>query len=191
TDRRRFQGLPRRRTRHPDRRHLRQRAALPATPGDRRRPAARRPRHPRRRLRRCRMTLPAGTPTQQFIGGQRRDGSKGSFEVLNPSTGEALCSVPRAGADDVSAAIDAAAGALPGWSATAPRERAEVLRKTFELMIEHKEQLAYLMALEMGKSLTDARGEATYAAEFFRWFSEEAVRVGGELRMAPSGANRM
>jgi succinate-semialdehyde dehydrogenase/glutarate-semialdehyde dehydrogenase len=91
----------------------------------------------------------------------------------------------------VANAIDAAADALPKWAATPPRERAEVLRKAFELMIEHKEDLAYLMALEMGKSLTDARGEAVYAAEFFRWFAEEAVRVGGELRMAPSGANRI
>ena len=78
------------------------------------------------------MTLPAGTPTQQFIGGEWRDGSKGSFEVLNPSTGEPICAVPRAGADDVAAAIEAAAGAQSDWAATAPRERAEVLRKTFE-----------------------------------------------------------
>jgi succinate-semialdehyde dehydrogenase/glutarate-semialdehyde dehydrogenase len=137
------------------------------------------------------MTLPAGTPTQQFIGGEWRDGSKGGFEVLNPSTGAAICEVPRAGADDVAAAISAAAQVQPEWATTAPRERAEVLRNAFELMIERKEQLAYLMALEMGKSLTDARGEVVYAAEFFRWFSEEAVRVGGEVRMAPSGANRI
>jgi succinate-semialdehyde dehydrogenase/glutarate-semialdehyde dehydrogenase len=137
------------------------------------------------------MSLPADTPTQQFIGGKWSDGSKGSFDVLNPSMGDAICAVPRAGADDVAAAIDAAAGAQPGWAATPPRERAEVLRKAFELMIAAKEELAYLMALEMGKSLTDARGEVVYAAEFFRWFGEEAVRVGGELRMAPSGANRI
>ena len=137
------------------------------------------------------MTLPAGTPTQQFIGGEWRDGSKGSFEVLNPSTGEAICSVPRAGADDVAAAISAAAQAQQGWAAAPPRERGEVLRKTFELMSARKEDLAYLMSLEMGKSLTDGRAEATYAAEFFRWFSEEAARVGGELRTAPSGANRI
>src|SRR3954470_12083591 len=137
------------------------------------------------------MTLPAGVPTQQFIGGSWRGGSAGSFEVLDPSSGELICEVPRAGADDVAAAVSAAAEALPGWSATAPRERAEVLRRAFELMIERKEQIAYLMSLEMGKSLTDARGEVVYAAEFFRWFSEECVRVGGELRTAPSGANRI
>jgi succinate-semialdehyde dehydrogenase/glutarate-semialdehyde dehydrogenase len=137
------------------------------------------------------MTLPAGTPTEQFIGGAWRGGSKGSFEVLDPSTGAPLCSVPRAGADDLADAIGAAAAAQPGWAATAPRERAEVLRRTFELMISRKEELARLMALEMGKSLADARGEVVYAAEFFRWFAEEAVRIGGELRTAPSGANRI
>ncbi|HVU91746.1 MAG TPA: NAD-dependent succinate-semialdehyde dehydrogenase [Jatrophihabitans sp.] len=137
------------------------------------------------------MTLPAGVPTQQFLGGKWVDGSAGSFEVLNPSTGAAICSVPRAGADDVTAAVSAAADALPAWAATAPRERAEVLRRAFELMVARKDDLAYLMSLEMGKSLTDARGEVAYAAEFFRWFAEEAVRIGGELRMAPSGANRI
>jgi len=137
------------------------------------------------------MSLPNGVPTQLFIGGKWRDGSGGSFEVLNPSTGDAICEVARAGEDDVAAAVGAAADALPDWSATAPRERGEVLRRTFELMIERKEELAHLMSLEMGKSLTDARGEATYAAEFFRWFSEEAVRIGGELRLAPSGANHI
>jgi succinate-semialdehyde dehydrogenase/glutarate-semialdehyde dehydrogenase len=136
-------------------------------------------------------TLPAGTPTQMFVDGKWSDGSAGTFDVLNPSTGEPLCSVPRAGADDVQRAVEVAATALPDWAATAPRERGEVLRKTFELMTERKEDLAFLMSLEMGKSLTDSRGEATYAAEFFRWFAEEAVRIGGELRTAPSGANRI
>jgi succinate-semialdehyde dehydrogenase / glutarate-semialdehyde dehydrogenase len=133
----------------------------------------------------------ADAPTQLLIGGRWRDGSQGTFPVLNPSTGEVLADVARAGIDDLSAAIDAAHEALPAWSATAPRERGEALRKTFELMIEHREELARLMSLEMGKSLTDARGEVSYAAEFFRWFSEEAVRIDGSLRTAPSGANRI
>jgi succinate-semialdehyde dehydrogenase/glutarate-semialdehyde dehydrogenase len=137
------------------------------------------------------MTLPSGVPSQQFVGGQWRGGSQGTFDVLDPSTGKVICAVPRAGADDVAAAVSAAADALPAWAATAPRERGEVLRKTFELMIAAKEELAHLMSLEMGKSITDARGEVVYAAEFFRWFSEEAVRIGGELRLAPSGANRI
>ncbi|MBE7188790.1 NAD-dependent succinate-semialdehyde dehydrogenase [Jatrophihabitans endophyticus] len=137
------------------------------------------------------MTLPAGTPTQLYIGGTWRDGSQGTFDVTNPSTGEVIAAVARAGTDDVDAAIDAAAAAQPDWATRAPRERGEVLRKSFELMIERADELAFLMSLEMGKSLTDARGEVTYAAEFFRWYSEEAVRVGGEVRMSPSGANRI
>jgi succinate-semialdehyde dehydrogenase / glutarate-semialdehyde dehydrogenase len=137
------------------------------------------------------MTVPAGTPTDMFVDGKWTGGSGGSFAVLDPSTGREITSVPRAGVDDVAAAVAAAAAALPGWAATAPRERSEVLRRTFELMIERKEELAFLMSLEMGKSLTDARGEVVYAAEFFRWFAEEAVRIGGELRTAPSGANRI
>jgi succinate-semialdehyde dehydrogenase/glutarate-semialdehyde dehydrogenase len=87
--------------------------------------------------------------------------------------------------------VSAAADAHPAWAATPPRERAEVLRRAFELMIARTDDLAYLMSLEMGKSLADARGEVGYAAEFFRWFSEEAVRIGGEIRTAPSGANRI
>jgi succinate-semialdehyde dehydrogenase/glutarate-semialdehyde dehydrogenase len=126
-----------------------------------------------------------------FVNGKWTGGSAGSFAVLDPSTGAEIASVPRAGADDVTAAVSAAAAAQPDWAATAPRERSEVLRRTFELMLAHKEDLAFLMSLEMGKSLTDARGEVGYAAEFFRWFAEEAVRIGGELRTAPSGANRI
>jgi succinate-semialdehyde dehydrogenase/glutarate-semialdehyde dehydrogenase len=137
------------------------------------------------------MTLPAGSPTELFIDGKWTGGSGGTFAVLNPSTGQPICEVARAGTDDLDRALAAAAGAQPGWAATAPRERAEVLRKAFELMIEQREELAYLMSLEMGKSLTDSRGEVTYAAEFFRWFSEEAVRIDGQLRTAPSGANKI
>src|SRR5579859_5266669 len=137
------------------------------------------------------MTLPAGVPTQLFVNGAWSDGSAGSFPVLDPSTAEPICEVPRAGLDDLDRALAAAAAAQPGWAATAPRERGEVLRRTFEAMIARREDIAFLMSLEMGKSLTDARGEVAYAAEFFRWFAEEAVRVGGELRTAPSGANRI
>jgi len=137
------------------------------------------------------MTLPASVPTELFIDGKWASGSGGSFAVLNPSTGTEIASVPRAGLDDLDRAISAAHEAGPGWASTAPRERAEVLRRTFEAMIANKEELAFLMSLEMGKSLTDARGEVVYAAEFFRWFSEEAVRIDGALRTAPSGANRI
>jgi succinate-semialdehyde dehydrogenase/glutarate-semialdehyde dehydrogenase len=137
------------------------------------------------------MTLPAGVPTELFVDGKWVAGSDGTLPVLDPSTGEVITEVARAGADDVARAVEAAGGAQPGWAATAPRERGEVLRKAFELMISRREEIAHVMSLEMGKSLTDSRAEVTYAAEFFRWFSEEAVRIGGELRTAPSGANRI
>ena len=137
------------------------------------------------------MSLPAGIPTELFVEGKWIAGSDGTVPVLDPSTGEVIAEVARAGTGDVARAVEAAAAAQPGWAGTAPRERGEVLRKAFELMISRREEIAYVMSLEMGKSLTDSRAEVTYAAEFFRWFSEEAVRIGGELRTAPSGANRI
>jgi succinate-semialdehyde dehydrogenase/glutarate-semialdehyde dehydrogenase len=130
-------------------------------------------------------------PTQMLINGAWVGGSRGTFAVLDPSYGTPIVEVPRSGADDVRAAVNAAATAQRLWAQRAPRDRGEVLRRTFELMIERREDLAQLMTLEMGKSLNASRAEVTYAAEFFRWFSEEAVRVGGELRTAPSGANRI
>ncbi len=136
-------------------------------------------------------TLPAGTPTELFIDGKWGGGSQGSFPVLDPSTGDRIADVARAGDDDVALAVSAAGSALPEWARTAPRERGEVLRRAYELMVARRDEIAFVMSLEMGKTLTDARAEVSYAAEFFRWFSEEAVRVGGELRTAPSGANRI
>ncbi|MEH1128890.1 NAD-dependent succinate-semialdehyde dehydrogenase [Micromonospora sp. CPCC 206061] len=114
-----------------------------------------------------------------------------TFPVLNPSTGEVITDVPRAGLADLDRAVAAAQAALPGWDGAAPRERSEVLRRAFELMISRRDEIAHLISLEMGKALADARAEVTYAAEFFRWFAEEAVRVDGHLRTAPSGANRI
>jgi succinate-semialdehyde dehydrogenase/glutarate-semialdehyde dehydrogenase len=99
--------------------------------------------------------------------------------------------VADASPEDALEAVGAAAAALPRWSATPPRERAECLRRAFELMTERSEQLARLMVLENGKALRDARGEVRYAAEFFRWYAEEAVRIDGSLTIAPSGANRI
>lgn len=130
-------------------------------------------------------------PTGVLVNGRWDKGADGSFDVLDPSTGELITPVANAGTVDVDRAIDAAAAALPDWAAAAPRRRSDVLRRAFELMHEQLADLAYLMSLEMGKSLTDAKAEVVYAAEFFRWYSEEAVRVGGELRMAPAGANRI
>src|SRR5262249_59368713 len=108
-----------------------------------------------------------------------------------PATEEPLAEVADGTVSDALDAVSAAYDALPGWAATPPRQRAEVLRKAFELMTERAEQFARLMSAENGKSLRDARGEAAYAAEFFRWYAEEAVRVEGSLMRAPSGANRI
>jgi succinate-semialdehyde dehydrogenase/glutarate-semialdehyde dehydrogenase len=135
--------------------------------------------------------LPDGVPNQMLIGGKWLDSDAGTFDVLNPATGDVLTTVPSGGVDNMQAAVDAAAEALPGWRATPPRERSELLRATWQIMQDKRENIARLMTLEMGKTLADANAEVTYASEFFRWFAEEAVRIGGELRTAPSGANRI
>ncbi|MFC0113688.1 NAD-dependent succinate-semialdehyde dehydrogenase [Kibdelosporangium aridum] len=127
--------------------------------------------------------------TELFIDGKWVPGSEGSFPVLDPSSAETITSVARAGLDNLDAAITAAHAAWPAWAATPPRQRSEILRRAFEAMIARREEIAALITLEMGKSLSDATAEVTYAAEYFRWFAEEAVRIGGELRTAPGGAN--
>jgi succinate-semialdehyde dehydrogenase / glutarate-semialdehyde dehydrogenase len=131
-------------------------------------------------------------PTGLLIGGAWGGGRNGgTFPVLDPATEESLTEVADGTADDALDAVGAAHAALPAWAATAPRQRAEILRRAFELMTDRAEQFARLMSAENGKSLRDARGEATYAAEFFRWYAEEAVRMEGTLMRAPSGANRI
>ncbi len=111
--------------------------------------------------------------------------------VHDPSTGEVLTSVADASPSDGMAALDAAVSAQQSWAATAPRERGEILRRAFELMHERIDDLALLMTLEMGKPVAESRGEIVYAAEFFRWFAEEAVRVHGDYRVAPAGDKRI
>src|SRR4051795_7437175 len=113
------------------------------------------------------------------------------FDVVDPATGAPIESLVSAGPDDGLAAVAAADAAAGEWAARAPRERAEVLRRAFGLMIARTDEVAHLIVKEMGKPLPEARGEATYAAEFLRWFSEEAVRANGDYAVAPSGANRM
>ncbi|MGE4371977.1 MAG: NAD-dependent succinate-semialdehyde dehydrogenase [Xanthobacter sp.] len=131
-------------------------------------------------------------PTRLLIGGRWTDGREGaSIAVLDPSSGQTLAHVADATEADALSAVDAAAAAAPGWSATAPRERGEILRRCWQLMMRDADRLAELISLENGKALKDARGEVAYAAEFFRWFSEEAVRHSGDMRLAPSGANRI
>ncbi|MEO5808411.1 NAD-dependent succinate-semialdehyde dehydrogenase [Devosia sp.] len=124
-----------------------------------------------------------------FIGGKWSP--RGGIAVVDPSTERVLATVADATVADAIAAVDAAAAAAPRWRATAPRKRAEILQRCFALMTERHEELATLISLENGKSLTDARGEVSYAAEFFRWYAEETVRIGGEFRTAPSGNNRI
>jgi len=127
-----------------------------------------------------------------FIGGRTVPASdRGRFEVIDPASGEVLQTVADGTAEDAIAAVDAAAKAAPGWAATAPRERAEILRRAYQLMIEGADELARLIAQENGKALPDALGEVAYAAEFFRWYSEEAVRVLGTLGTAPSVTNKI
>ncbi|AUW57781.1 NAD-dependent succinate-semialdehyde dehydrogenase [Sphingobium sp. SCG-1] len=121
----------------------------------------------------------------------QQGGQTGRISVEDPSTGEHINDVADATVADAAAAVDAAAAAAEGWAATAPRERGEILRRCFELMIRDADQLARLISLENGKALKDARSEVLYAAEFFRWFAEEAVRISGDLAIAPGGANRI
>ena len=129
--------------------------------------------------------------TGLLIGGQWSAGRSGTLPVFDPATEDVLTEVADASPEDGLEAVAAAAQALPGWAATPPRQRAECLRRAYELMTARSEQLARLMVLENGKALPDARGEVLYAAEFFRWYAEEAVRIDGHLSIAPSGANRI
>ena len=127
-----------------------------------------------------------------YIGGAWRSATGGAtIPVLDPSTERVLAPVPDATLEDAAAAVEAAAKAASGWAASAPRKRSEILRRCFDLMTERSEELAELISLENGKALRDARGEVAYAAEFFRWNAEEAVRIKGDFAMAPSGANRI
>jgi succinate-semialdehyde dehydrogenase/glutarate-semialdehyde dehydrogenase len=131
-------------------------------------------------------------PTSLYIGGQWRKAAAGkTIDVLDPSTGKVITAIADASIEDAMEAVKAAYDAGPAWATTAPRKRSEVLRRCFELMIERKDMLAELISLENGKALADAHGEVAYAAEFFRWFSEEAVRLNGEISTAPSGTNKI
>ncbi len=129
--------------------------------------------------------------TDLYINGQWRPGSTGErFDVLNPADESVLASVASASLDDAKDAMDAAAAAFGPWAAKTPRARAEILRKAFDIMSSQLEDIARLITLENGKARGDAMGEAAYAAEFFRWFSEEAVRVPGHMGMAPATGAR-
>src|SRR5579862_7406752 len=136
--------------------------------------------------------LLANVPTDLWIGGKWRKSSDGSrFDVIDPATENKVASVASATVEDAKAALDAAQAAFPGWAAKRPRERGEILRKAFELIMRDAERLAKLITIENGKALSDSRGEVAYAAEFFRWYSEEAVRNIGQLSRAPSSGARI
>jgi succinate-semialdehyde dehydrogenase/glutarate-semialdehyde dehydrogenase len=131
-------------------------------------------------------------PKQLFIGGSWRDASDGStFAVEDPATGRTLADVADGSVADGKAALDAAVEAQPQWAATAPRERGEILRAAYERITERTEDFALAMTLEMGKPLAESRGEVAYGSEFFRWFSEEAVRVHGQWSVSPDGRTRL
>jgi succinate-semialdehyde dehydrogenase/glutarate-semialdehyde dehydrogenase len=136
--------------------------------------------------------LLANVPTDLWIGGQWRKASDGGrFDVIDPATENKIASVASATVEDAKAAVDAASDAFAPWAAKKPRERAEILRKAFELIMRDAERLAKLITIENGKALSDSRGEVAYAAEFFRWNAEEAVRNVGEVSRAPSSGARI
>src|SRR3984885_717453 len=136
--------------------------------------------------------LLANVPTDLWIGGKWRKSSDGGrFDVIDPATENKVASVASATVDDAMAALDAAQGAFPGWAARKPRERAEILRKSYELIMRDAERLAKLITIENGKALSDSRGEVAYAAEFFRWYAEEAVRNIGQVSRAPASGARI
>jgi succinate-semialdehyde dehydrogenase / glutarate-semialdehyde dehydrogenase len=129
---------------------------------------------------------------QLFIDGEWRDATGGVvLPVEDPSTGERLCDVADAGPEDGLAALDAACSAQSSWAAHPPRERGEILCRAFARIMERSDELALLMTLEMGKPLAESKAEISYAAEFFRWFAEEAVRIDGRYAVAPNGQGRL
>jgi succinate-semialdehyde dehydrogenase / glutarate-semialdehyde dehydrogenase len=137
-------------------------------------------------------TVVDGAPTQLFIGGEWRDASGGdTLAVEDPSTGETLVEIADATPDDAQAAIDAAANAQAEWGATPPNERSEILHRAFLALNERADELALLMTLEMGKTIAESKAEIAYAAEFFRWFSGEALRIDGYFKVAGNAASRV
>src|SRR6202162_6210714 len=136
--------------------------------------------------------LLANVPTDLWIGGKwRKSSDNARFDVIDPATERKIASVASATVADAQAAVDAAGAAFEGWAGRKPRERAEILRKSYELIMRDAERLAKLITLENGKALSDSRGEVAYAAEFFRWYAEEAVRAIGQVSRAPSPGARL
>ncbi|MEN9731976.1 MAG: hypothetical protein RL488_1286 [Actinomycetota bacterium] len=135
--------------------------------------------------------LLAKVPTGLYIGGKWVNGSGNLIKVEDPATGKTLLEIANASAEDGLAALASADETQASWAKVPPRERAELLRRTFELVRERSEEFATLISLEMGKPIAEARGEVTYGNEFLRWFSEEAVRISGRFGTSPEGTGRM
>jgi succinate-semialdehyde dehydrogenase/glutarate-semialdehyde dehydrogenase len=131
-------------------------------------------------------------PTQLFIGGEWRDATGGgTLPVEDPSTGESIADVADATVEDAVSALDAAVAAQAEFAKTPPRERAEILRRAYEALVEQADDLALLMTLEMGKAVAESKAEVLYAADFLNWFSGEAVRIDGNYKMADKGNGRV
>ena len=136
--------------------------------------------------------LIADLGTGIHVDGRWRDAASGAtFDVIDPATGEVVATLADGGPEDAAAAIETAGRTQESWAAVPARERAEILRRAYDLLIERADELALLMTTEMGKPLAEARGEVTYGAEFFRWFSEEACRITGAARRSPDGNTRL
>ena len=136
--------------------------------------------------------LIAAIPTGVFIDGRWSPAASGrQLDVRNPATEAVIARVADGGPDDARRAIEVAARTQASWGATAPRERSEILRRAYELVMERQDDLAVIMTSEMGKPFAEARGEVAYAAEFFRWFAEEAVRIGGDATVSGDGRTRI
>jgi succinate-semialdehyde dehydrogenase / glutarate-semialdehyde dehydrogenase len=137
-------------------------------------------------------TLLESVPDGLFIGGEWRSAASGAtLNVYDPATGESVKTIANGGVEDGAAAMDAAVDAAPAWAKTPPRERAEILRRAFDLIQARQDQVALLMTLEMGKPLAESKAEVKYGGEFLRWFSEEAVRIFGRYGINPEGTGRM
>jgi succinate-semialdehyde dehydrogenase / glutarate-semialdehyde dehydrogenase len=137
-------------------------------------------------------TLLDSVPDGLFIGGEWAPAISGAtLKVYDPATGETIKAIASAGVEDGAAAMDAAVNASADWARTAPRERAELLRRAFDLVRERQDEVALLMTLEMGKPLAESKAEVIYGSEFLRWFSEEAVRIFGRYGVNPEGTGRM
>ncbi|HSD80632.1 MAG TPA: aldehyde dehydrogenase family protein, partial [Solirubrobacteraceae bacterium] len=133
-----------------------------------------------------------GVQTQLFIGGEWREASEGAtLAVEDPATGETLAEVADATLGDAQAALGAAHDAFADFRNSAPRDRAEILRRAYDMIMERQDDLALLMTLEMGKPIAESKAEIVYAANFFRWYSEEAVRIDGRFTYNEAGKGRV